>query len=114
VFPGHTAGICFPLIHQPSRSGEKFRFEDYKDSAEDEAKLRRKLLELYPISSSYKAIAAEMKGIPCNKCFYNQQGLECTYLISTTVMTGYSWTVNVAQSRGEIKKLMLYRHPLAI
>jgi hypothetical protein len=112
--PAHAAGICFPVIHQPLRTGEKFRFEDYKDTEEDAERLRRKLLQLYPIGSSYKEIADEMKRIPCNECFYNQTGFSCTYLISITIVTGYSWEVNVLQSRGKIKKLTIYRHPLAL
>jgi hypothetical protein len=115
VSPGYAAGVCFPVIHQPPRLGEKFRFEDYKDNAKDEEKLRHKLLELYPIGSSYKKMVTEMNNIPCNKCYeHDKRELSCTYLISTYIVTGHSWNIQVSQSRGKITKINLYKAPLAL
>lgn len=38
--PAHAAGICFLVIHQPLRMGEKFRFEDYKDTEDNGTEIR--------------------------------------------------------------------------
>jgi hypothetical protein len=109
--PGYAAGNCLPVIHQPPRIGEKFRFEDYQD----EGKLRRKLLELYPIGSSYKKMAAEMKKITCIKCSESDAlGLDCTYLVSTYVVTGHSWSVKVSRIKDKITKSSVYKAPLAL
>lgn len=106
-----TVTACNGQRQTPNISGAKnmnFRFEDYEKSED----AQKKLLELYPIGSDYKALANHLKSIDRMSCgrVEKASSLECEYLIPTSEFSAISWLIIILEKEGKISKIETHRN----
>jgi hypothetical protein len=81
-----------------------FRFEDYKDAKDAE----KELLKLFPIGSDVKILVNKMESIKA-KCLSDEKGASCEYIITRSVATGDSWSVDVSTEKNKITKIYVHK-----